>query len=192
MRIRTLNKRALSLLLTLTIVACYSMVALAGDSKMAGEIVVMGGKDSVVTVNGEAVTSGRTVFSASTISTPADASAIISVKNIGKLRVAPKTTLVVNFDEKGITGSIESGKLTVLSSDKSVNITAPNGKIATLNAGESVMTAQDDTDDAGTTRGGWWLWAVIFGGAAAAIIIATTQSNQNDVGGNTTVVSPSR
>ncbi len=191
MRIRTFKKRAVSLLLTLTIVACYSMVALAGDTKMAGEIVVTGGKDSVVTVNGEAVKSGRTIFASSTIVTPADASAIVNVKNVGKVKVAPKTTMVVNFDENGITGNIKHGKLTVLNATSSVNITAPNGKVAKLAAGESVITAQDDDDD---NDGGnaWIIWALVFGGAAAAIVFAATRDNNIDLGGGTTVVSPTR
>ncbi len=177
------------MLLTLTIVACYSMVALAGDTKMAGEIVVTGGKNSVVTVNGEAVKSGRTIFASSTIVTPADASAVVNVKNVGKVKVAPKTTMVVSFDENGITGNIKQGKLTVLNSTSSVNITAPNGKVASLNAGDSVVTAQDDDDD---NDGGsaWVIWALVFGGAAAAIVFAATRDNNIDLGGGTTVVSP--
>jgi len=190
MRIRTLKKRALSLLLTLAVVACYSMVALAGESKMAGEIVISGNRDSAVTVNGEAAKSGRTVFSSSTIATPADASAVISVKNIGKLKIAPNTRMIVNFDEKGITGSIQKGKLTVLDSANIVNITAPNGKVAELSSGDSVITVQDDDDDDGAGTGSWLLWALIFGGAAAGIVLAATSDNDVQLGGGVVVVSP--
>ncbi|MDH3493134.1 MAG: hypothetical protein OEM82_06250 [Acidobacteriota bacterium] len=192
MRIRTTKKRALSLLLTLAVVACYSMVALAGEAKLAGEIVVSGGKDSVVTVNGEAAKSGRTVFSSSTIATPADASAVISVKNIGKLRVGPNTTMTINFDEKGITGSIEKGKLTVLDSANTVNITAPNGKVAALGSGDAVITTQDDDDDDDPGSGTWFIWALVLGGAAAGLIFAATRNNDISLGGGTTVVSPNR
>ncbi|NNE68276.1 MAG: hypothetical protein HKN33_17055 [Pyrinomonadaceae bacterium] len=192
MRIRTLKKRALSVLLTLAVVACYSMVALAGDNKLAGEIVISGSRNAVVTVNGEAAKSGRTIFSSSTIATPADASAVISVKNIGKLKVAPDTKVIVNFDEDGITGSIQSGKLTVLDSANTVNITAPNGKVAALSSGDAVVTVQDDDDDDDDVGGAWWLWALVFGGAAAAIIIASTRDNDFELGGGTTVVSPNQ
>ena len=190
MRIRTLRKRALSLLLTLAVVACYSMVALAGDSKMAGEIVISGNRDSAVTVNGEAAKSGRTVFSSSTIATPADASAVISVRNIGKLKIAPNTRMIVNFDENGITGSIEKGKLTVLDSATIVNITAPNGKVAALSSGDSVITVQDDDDDDDAGAGSWLLWTLVFGGAVAAIVFAATRDNDVQLGGGAVVISP--
>ena len=190
MRIRTLRKRALSLLLTLAVVACYSMVALAGDSKMAGEIVISGNRDSAVTVNGEAAKSGRTVFSSSTIATQADASAVISVKNIGKLKIAPNTRMIVNFDENGITGSIEKGKLTVLDSATIVNITAPNGKVAALSSGDSVITVQDDDDDDDAGAGSWLLWTLVFGGAVAAIVFAATRDNDVQLGGGAVVISP--
>ncbi len=194
MRTRTLRKRALSVLLMTAVVGCYSMVALAGDTKMAAEIVVSGAKDSIVTVNGEATKSGRTIFSSSTIATSADASAVINVKNVGKLKLAPNTTTVVNFDEKGITGNIVQGKLTVLSASEAVNITAPNGKVANLVAGESVLTVrQDDDEDDDAGSGTWFIWALVLGGAAAAIVLAATSDNNTvDLGGGTTVVSPIR
>ncbi len=194
MRTRTLRKRALTVMLMTAVVGCYSMVALAGDTKMAAEIVVSGAKDSIVTVNGEATKSGRTIFSSSTIATSADASAVINVKNVGKLKLAPNTTTVVNFDEKGITGNIVQGKLTVLSASEAVNITAPNGKVANLAAGESVLTVrQDDDEDDDAGSGTWFIWALVLGGAVAAIAIAATSDNNTvDLGGGTTVVSPIR
>lgn len=174
MRISTLKKRALSLLLTLTIVACYSMVALAGETKLAGEIVVSGKRDAVVTVNGEAVKSGRTVFSSSTIVTPPDATAFVNVRNVGKLKIAPDTTMVVSFDEDGISGSIEKGKMTVLNAVDNVSITAPNGKVALLTAGETVSTVQDDDDDVSDAEA--LIPVLILGGlvAIAAIYVATS------------------
>lgn len=193
MRTRTFRKRALSMLLMTAVLGCYSMVALAGDTKLAAEIVVSGAKDSVVTVNGEAAKSGRTVFSSSTITTSADSTAVINVKNVGKLKLAPNTTTVVNFDEKGITGNIVQGKLTVLSASETVNITAPNGKVAKLAAGESVLTIkQDDDDDDDPGSGTWFIWALVLGGAAAGIIIAATNGNDISLGGGTVVVSPNR
>ncbi len=194
MRTRTLRKRALTVMLMTAVVGCYSMVALAGDTKMAADIVVSGSKDSIVTVNGEATKSGRTIFSSSTIATSADASAVINVKNVGKLKLAPNTTTVVNFDEKGITGNIVQGKLTVLSASEAVNITAPNGKVANLVAGESVLTVrQDDDEDDDAGSGTWFIWALVLGGAVAAIAIAATSDNNTvDLGGGTTVVSPIR
>lgn len=174
MKISTLKTRATSVLLTLAIVACYSMVTVAGESKLSGEIVVSGKSDSVVTVNGESIKSGRTIFSSSTIVTPADASAFVSVKNVGKLKIAPNTKMVVSFDAKGISGSIDKGKMTVVESVDIVSMTAPNGKVALLNSGDTVSTVQDDDD--GVSGGEALIPVLILAGlvAIAAIYIATS------------------
>ncbi|MEZ5306635.1 MAG: hypothetical protein R2684_05740 [Pyrinomonadaceae bacterium] len=191
MKIRTFGKSALSLLLVIAFVAGSSVAALAADTKITGEVTVSGGSNAAVLVNGEAVKSGRTIFTSSVISTPADASAVVSVKNLGSLKLAPKTEMVVSFGENGISGSISSGKVTVLNAKDKVMITAPNGKVAALNSGDAVVTAQDDDDDDDKDGSGWWLWALVFGGAAAAIVIAATSTNNRvDLGGGTVVVSP--
>ena len=193
MKIKTLKSKALSMCLVVAIVATYSMVALAGD-KLVGEILVSGknvnGQAPVVTVNGEAVKSGRTIFTSSTISTPKDTTATVNVAKIGKVKIAPNSTLSVSFDEKGITGNLSSGKLTVLNSSNNVAITTPNGEVAQLQSGDAVTTKQDDDDDDDDNGKAIAIWAIVFGGAAAAILYAATRDSGPDIGGGTTVVSP--
>ncbi|HEX9960347.1 MAG TPA: hypothetical protein VGB00_05415, partial [Pyrinomonadaceae bacterium] len=185
------------LCLVVAIYATYSMVGLASPDKLAGELTVSGkavnGEIPVVTVNGEAAQSGRTIFSSSTITTSESSSAVINLGKIGKIELAPNTTISVSFNEKGLNGDLAAGKVTALSADN-VNIKTPNGKITKLNAGESVMASQqtndDDDDDGGAA---WWVFALILGGAAAAVVIAaTTDNNDINLGGGTVVVSPSR
>src|SRR5512140_383457 len=107
-------RKALTMALTVAIVATYSMVALAGDGRTAGEIVVTGNTNSTaVTVNGEPAKSGRTIFSSSTITTPADAGAIINLGKAGKIELAPNTTFVVNFDERNVSGDLSAGSVSV-------------------------------------------------------------------------------
>ena len=64
-------RKALSMCLCVALLATYSMVALAGPGKAAGELTVSGknanGEAPFVLVNGETARSGRSVFSGSTI-----------------------------------------------------------------------------------------------------------------------------
>jgi len=194
-------QKALSMCLVFALIVTYSMVALASSGKIAGELIVAGksvnGEMPYVAVNGEAAKTGRSVFSASTIATPDNASAIINLGKIGKIELAPNTNLVLSFTEKGISGDLLAGKLTVLSASESVSIQTVGGDILKLNAGESAVAsgkaAQDD-DDNGRSGGAAYIpYVLIFGGALAAIIIATVVTdNETQLGGGTVVVSPNR
>lgn len=198
MNSKTLIRKAVSLCLMVAIYASYSMVTLAGTDKVAGELLISG-KNPSVRVNGETAQSGRSIFSASTISTPANTSAIINLGKIGKIELAPNTTANISFTDKGINGDLMSGKITVLGAAEAVNIKTTEGKTVKLSAGESVTVGaaqqQDDDDDDDDKVGGvaWWVWAAIFGGAVGATVIAATSDNNRvALGGGTTVVSPAR
>lgn len=186
--------KALSTCLILVTIVAYSMVALANSEKIAGELLIAGTDSTNVTVNGETAKNGRSIFSSSTIITPENTTAIINVGKLGSIKLAPKTTLNLSFNEKGITGDLLSGKITVLNSADSVNIITLDGKLTKLNAGESAATTktQDDDDESGAGSGAWFIWALVLGGAAAGLVIAATQSNDVQLGGGTTVVSPRR
>jgi hypothetical protein len=191
-------QKALSMCLVFAIIATYSTVALAGAGKIAGELLVAGtsvnGETPYVIVNGEAAKSGRSVFSASTIATPDNANAVINLGKIGKIELAPNTNLVLSFTEKGISGDLLSGKLTVLNASESVAINTASGETLKLNAGESASANGKAQDDADKSGGAAWLpWALIFGGAVAAIVIATVVTdNETQLGGNSVVVSTTR
>ncbi len=193
-------RKALSMCLVVAIMAAYSMVTLANSGKVAGELLISGAntadKNSFVKVNGEAAQNGRSVFSASTIATPNANGAIINLGKLGKIELASDTTLALSFNEKGISGNLLAGRVTVLSAADAVNIKMIDGTIAQLKAGESAVAttgkAQDD-DDVSDGGSAWIGWALILGGAAAAIVIAATSDNNRiAVGGNTTVLSPIR
>lgn len=189
-------RKALSSGLCIAILATYSMVALANSERIAGEITVNGSDSSFVMVNGEAVKSGRSVFSSSTISTPDGASAIVNLGKAGKVELAPNTTVALSFDDASVNGDLTAGKLTVLSTSNGVNVKTLNGKTETLNAGQSVVAAgtkQDSDDDDHHHGAAWFIWAAIFIGASAGIIYTATQANNDTrLGGNGTVISPVR
>ncbi|MEP6703345.1 MAG: hypothetical protein ABJB34_00910 [Acidobacteriota bacterium] len=194
-------RKALSMCLSVAVLATYSMVALAGPGKAAGELAVSGkninDEAPFVFVNGEVARSGRSVFSGSTITTSESSNAVINLSKLGKIELAPNTVLNLTFDEKGISGALTTGTVSVLGSTENVNITTPNGKTVQLSAGQSVSATgakADDKDKDDDDHGGaaWWIWGGVFG-AAAAIIIWTALSDGNiQVGGSGTVVSPTR
>lgn len=193
-------RKALSMCMMVAITATYSMVALANTGKVAGEILVSGnnvnGLAPLVKVNGEEVQSGRSIFSSSLIATPENANAVINLGKAGKLQLAQNTSLVVNFDEKNISVDLTGGKLTVLGAAESVNVKTLSGETLKLNAGDSATAAgkaQDD-DNGGASAGSAWVpYVLIIGGAVAGIVIAATlANNETQLGGGTTVVSPTR
>jgi hypothetical protein len=203
---RTMNsklwiRKALSTCLVFATVLTYSMVTLAGSEKIAGEILVTGknadGQAPLVKVNGETAQSGRSIFSSSMISTPESAGAIISLGKIGKIELAPNTNLAVSFSEKGISGDLSAGRVTVLNAANGVVINTIGGKSLTLNSGESVSAESQQKDDTTSDNDGGsagLIYAVILGGAVAGIILAATRGNDNAIplGGGATIVSPTR
>jgi len=199
MNSKVLIRRALSMCLMVAILATYSMVALAGSDRRAGELTVTGnginGDAPSVTVNGEAARSGRSIFTSSVIATPANASAVINLGKNGIIELAPNTTFTVSFDDKSVSGDLTSGKLTVLGTSSSVNVKTNTGMV-NLGSGASVNAngKKDDDDDANGGGGAaWWVWALVFGGAAAGILIAAVNAdNKVSLGGTATTISPVR
>lgn len=193
-------RKALSMCLLMVTIVTYSMVTLANSERIAGEILVTGnnaaGQTSFVKVNGETVQSGRSVFSSSTIATPDNAGATISLGRIGKVELAPNTTLALSFDQKGISGDLTAGRVTVLNAADSVVINTPNGKSVTLNAGDSASATNAQTDTTSDNNGGsaGFIYAAILGGAVIAVVIAATRGSNNGtvLGGGASVISPTR
>ena len=190
-------RRTVSSGLMVAILATYSMVALANDGKATGELTVsalsFSGDASFVTVNGEAAKSGRTVFSSSTIVTPENSSAVINMGKAGQIEIAPNSNITLSFDSSSAHADLNSGSVTVLNSVNGVSVTA-NGATSVLPAGSSASASGGggQTNSAGTGSA-WWLWAIVFGGAAVGVIITASRGNNNiSLGGNGTVVSPTR
>lgn len=196
MKIGRIESKALSFCLLVAIMATYSMVALAGAGRVAGEIVVSGtavdGNAPVVLVNGEQVKSGRSIFSSSSIITSDNASATISVGPLGTIRLAPNSSITLTFDSDALNGTLSKGSVTVLNSSDKVGVMLPNGTLAELSSGMSASAAPQDDDDDDDAGAAWWPWAIVFGGAATVILwTAFKGDNRVDLGGGSTVVSPS-
>lgn len=182
-------KKATSMTLMVAIIATYSMVALAVDGKATGELIVNGTEQ--VTVNGDAVASGRTILTSSTVATPERSSATINLGKAGSIELAPNTTATLSFTNDSINLDLASGSMSVLNSLNPVAV-GVSGKTLALVAGETASTTQDD-DDTEQKDGAWWAWALVMAGAGAGLIWAATRGdNDAQLGGGTTVVSPNR
>jgi hypothetical protein len=192
-------RKALSTCLVIATMLTYSMVSLANSEKIAGEILVTGknvnGQLPLVNVNGEAVQSGRSIFSSSTIATSENAGAVISLGKVGKIELAPNTTLALSFNEKGMSGDLANGRVTVIDVADSMLINIANGKPVALKSGESASNAQqDDTTNDNDGGSAGLVYALILGGAVAGIIIAATRGNDDAItlGGAANIISPTR
>lgn len=201
MNSKLLINKALSLCLIVVTVAAYSMVALANSEKIAGELFVNGkidaGQSPVVKINGETAKSGGSVFTGSTIATPEDASAIVSIGKIGKVELAPNTVMSLSFNEKGVNGNLSAGRITVLDTSNTVSVKMADGNAVNLKTGESASAANEkaaqDDNDRGRYGSSFALFALILGGAIAGLIIAATRANNKSaLGGSTTVISTIR
>lgn len=176
-------KKTLSISLIIATIMTYSMVALASSGKIVGEITFKRNKN--VTVDNVKVVNSQLIFSSSEITTPEDTSAVINLGKLGTLKLAPKTTLNLSFDEKGISGNLLAGQVLVLNAANSVNIVTPDGKSNKLNAGESALAAgatQDDDDDDDDDK--FLIGALLIGGAAALIIAAVVIGDDDNNAGN--------
>lgn len=195
MNSKSLRTKALSLCLIVATIATYSMVALAGSEKVAGELLVNGQNINGVTVNGEVAQSGRSIFSTSRIVTESDSSASLNFGKTGSLSLSPNSEFVVSVSENGISGELISGTVSVLSAENSVIIKTANGESVSAAAGETINAnaARKQDDDGNGGGGAWFIWALVLGGAAAGIIFAaSTNNNDLNLGGGVTVVSPNR
>jgi hypothetical protein len=199
LKMRLRLAQAVSGITSLAVFLTFSMISLAADGKLMGEVLVTGktvnGQLPVVTVNGEAVQSGRTIFSSSRVSTSNVSTATLNLGKVGTIQLAPNTEAVISFSEKGISGELLAGSVSVLSApENSVSINTPAGS-RTLNAGETASAVNSSANSQQSSAGvaGWWWVAILIGGAVAGIFIAANSDNNRvALGGGTSVVSPTR
>jgi len=206
-------RKTISSCLMVAILATYSMVALANSDRAAGELTVSGrtinGETPTVIVNGEAAKTGRTIFSSSSIATPENTSAILSLGKAGEIEVAPNSNLTLSFDDNAAQATLTAGSFKVIRSEQGINVTS-NGTSYVVAAGASAsatagMIDDDYKDGQGkcidANKNGkeecdnaiGWVWVLVAGGAAVAVFVGVTQGNNNyTLGGGGQVISPNR
>ncbi|MEP6920458.1 MAG: FecR domain-containing protein [bacterium] len=124
----TWSRKSLAVCLSVVVLSVYSMVALAapGAKIASGELSISG----QVTVNGQSVISGGTLFSDSVIVTADHSSAFVSLNKMGRVELAPNSSLTLSFTENSITGMLDKGVAHVSTlAGASVNITTKDGSV---------------------------------------------------------------
>lgn len=120
---RTWSRTPIALCLALAILSMSSMVALAapqqGQTGPSGDLSVVG----EVSVNGASAISGATVFTDSTITTAKGSSAVVSLGKLGRVELLPDSSLKLSFNETGVTGTLNSGR---------VRFSTPSGVVASV------------------------------------------------------------
>ena len=139
---RTWSRKSIAFCLAVAVLSVYSMVVLAtpgqlGQTGASGELSASG----QVTVNGQSAISGATVFTDSTIQTAQNSVATISLGKNGRVELLPGTTLKLSFNESGLTGMLESGR---------VRVSVPAGVSGVINTKDASVVADTTQADAFT------------------------------------------
>lgn len=124
---KTLRRKSIAACVSVAVFTVYSMIALASPAtKAAGELSISG----QVTVNGQKAISGGTLFSDSVIVTADKSSATVNVSKLGRLELSPNSSLKLSFNEKSISGWLDSGTARVSTlAGVTVNITTKDGVV---------------------------------------------------------------
>ena len=125
---KTWSRKLIAASLAVAVLSLYSMVVLAspGAKAASGELSVSG----QVTVNGQNVISGGTVFSDSVIATADKSSATVSISKLGRVELAPNSSLRLTFTDNSIMGLLEAGSAQVSTmTGIAVNFTTKDGAV---------------------------------------------------------------
>ncbi|MBA2526347.1 MAG: FecR domain-containing protein [Pyrinomonadaceae bacterium] len=125
---KTWSRKTIAAFLSVAVLSVYSMIALASpEAKVpSGELSISG----QVTVNGQSVISGGTMFSDSAIVTSENSSATVNISKLGRVQLAPNSSLTLSFTDKAITGQLDSGIASISTqAGISVNLTTKDGAV---------------------------------------------------------------
>jgi len=124
---KTWSRKSIAAGVAVAVLSVYSMVVLAAPgAKASGELSVSG----QVTVNGQKVISGGTLFSDSAIVTADQSSAVVSISKLGRVELAPNSSLRVSFVDHSLTAMLETGTAHVSTlAGISVNMTTKDGTV---------------------------------------------------------------
>jgi hypothetical protein len=144
---RVLKATALVLILAVAQVYLGVSLARAASAKLFGAPAQGGAHqgrlttrgNNPVSVNGTSAKSGETIFSGQTIQTPAGVGATVNIPGLGRVDIAPNTTLTFTFADGTISVSLASG-CAILTTNK--------GVAGTVLAGGS--TQQTDASNGGS------------------------------------------
>ena len=116
----------------------------AATPALAGKLV----SRSAIMLNGNLTLTSATVLPGATLATPEEVPATVLLESLGKLDIAPQTTLTLNFNSDSIEVALTSGAVT-LTTNKGINgsVTTAKATVRTDSSKLSSVTAQSDDDD---------------------------------------------
>ena len=202
---------AFSLVVSFMCVQATISFASSATSVTSAELTVTGqaarGEKPYVLVNGEEAFSGRTFFSDRTVATTETTSATIRLGRLGRIELAPSSSLNLEFSEGRIAGVLTSGSVSVTSAEGvSVKIDTPDDSVtskgnspskftvavldgrtgvvvasgAVTNSKGSELKAQDDDDDDDDDWKTAAAWIAVIGGAVVAVVLIATLGDDDD------------
>lgn len=204
--------RVLVVSLSICLLCVHSLSAsgLPAKSISAAEISVSGpnenGEKPFVLINDDRAFSGRTFISNGTISTTETSSATISLGKLGRVDLAPASTLNLSFSDGRIAGVLSKGTVNVSNTDGvAVAISTPGDTVTNEEASASQFSVtvvgtetgvnvengrvrsnngsipkQDDDDDDDDDHWKAWVWVGVIGGAIATILIVRAINDDDD------------
>jgi len=125
---KTWSRKPIAACVAVAILSVYSMVVLASPAAKApsAELSVTG----TVMVNGEKALTGGTVFSDSVVTTADSSVATVNLSKLGRVELAPNSSLRLSFTEKSIMGLLDDGTAHVSTlAGISVNFTTKDGVV---------------------------------------------------------------
>jgi hypothetical protein len=197
--------------LMITVFVSTSMLTLAAEKKLAGEIIVSGNSGSAeapaVLLNGERIRSGQSFFSAGVLSTSESGSATVNLGKLGRIDVSPNSVLSLNFTENNISGNLSAGQIKVFANEGvSVNIRTVDGAVnndadqtgvytidvrsgltktsterGSISLNNGLPAQQTDDDDDDDRLKTVLIVGGIIGATVAIVLIATSGDDDDDV-----------
>jgi len=123
---KTWSRKFVAISVAAAVLSVYSMITLAAPGARSAELSVIG----EVTVNGQKVISGGTMFSDSVIVTAKDSSATVSLGKLGRIELLANTSVRLSFTDHSITGLLDAGRARVSTpAGVSVNLTTKDGSV---------------------------------------------------------------
>ena len=123
---KTWSRKFVAASVAVAVLTVYSMLTLATPGARSGALSVIG----EVTVNGQKVISGGTIFSDSVIVTAKDSSATVSLGKLGRIDLLANSSLKLSFTDSSIMGLLDSGRARVSTAvGVSVNLTTRDGAV---------------------------------------------------------------
>jgi hypothetical protein len=212
---RSLLSRAVALSLVVSFLSVQATISFASPATrvISAELTVSGqaarGEKPYVLVNGEQAFSGRTFFSNRNIATTETTSATISLGRLGRIDLAPSSSLNLEFSEGRIAGVLSTGSVSVVSSEGvSVKIDTPDDSVTnkenspsrfsvavvdgrtgvavqsgTLRNGRGSEIKPQDDDDDDDDDDDWKTaaaWIAVIGGAVVAVVLIATLGDDDD------------